>query len=295
MRLGKYLKAAFKNHWNLLGFIGGSVFAFLTGQPDVVLPLVLAGELTYLGLLGTHPKFQRYVDAQEAKAKRQTGKESAEEALERIARALPHDSLERYERVRSRALELRKIADDLRAPGGSAEPRPFEKLQLAGLDRLLWIYLRLLYSEYSLERFLSHTSEKAIQADIGRIELRLRDYSEEETSPRRQKARQALLDNLETSRLRLANLVKARENHELVQLQIERLENKIRSLSELAVNRQEPEFISDQVDAVASSMIETEQTMQELDFATGFGDLVDETVPQLTTRKTIRAKGGGPP
>jgi hypothetical protein len=41
-------------------------------------------------------------------------------------------------------------------------------------------------------------------------------------------------------------------------------------------------------------MEETEQTMQELDFATGFGEL-DETVPELTTRKTIRTSGGGPP
>lgn len=294
MRLAKYLKAAFKNHWNLLGFIGGTVFSFLTGQPDVVLPLVLAAEATYLGLLGTHPKFQRYVDAQEALAKRNVGAESAEDALARITRALPEASLERYEAVRQRALELRKIADDLRAPGSAQEPRPFDKLQLDGLDRLLWIYLRLLYSEHSLERFLSHTSERTIKADIGRIKLRLKDYSEDETSPRRQRARQALLDTYATSQARLENLEKARENHELVQLEIERLENKIRSLSELAVNRQEPEFISDQVDSVASSMLAAEETMQDLDFATGFGDM-DEAVPTLTTRKTLSTREGGPP
>lgn len=293
MRLGKYLKAAFTNHWNLLGFIGGTVFAFLTRRPDIVLPLVGAAEALYLGLLGTHPKFQKYVDAQEAKEKRQSVVESAEDTLARIARSLPESSLQRYETVRARALELREIADNLRAPGGSGEPRPFDKLQLDGLDRLLWIYLRLLYSEHSLERFLSHTSERSIQADVGRIQLRLKDYSDEETSPRRAKARQALLDNLATSQARLENLVKARENHELIQLQIERLETKIRSLSEMAVNRQEPEFISDQVDSVATSMIETEETMQELDFATGFGEL-DETIPQLTTRKTIRVEGGPP-
>jgi len=31
--------------------------------------------------------------------------------------------------------------------------------------------------------------------------------------------------------------------------------------------------------------------MQELDFATGFGKL-DETVPELTHRKTVRTRGG---
>ena len=39
----------------------------LSGRPDIAIPLVMAGEAAYLGLLGTHPKFQDYVEAQEAK------------------------------------------------------------------------------------------------------------------------------------------------------------------------------------------------------------------------------------
>ena len=66
-----------------------------------------------------------------------------------------------------------------------------------------------------------------------------------------------------------------RANFDLVKLEIDRLENKIRSLSELAVNRQEPDYISGQVDQVAASMMETEKTMNELRFVTGL-DSVDE-------------------
>ena len=112
-----------------------------------------------------------------------------------------------------------------------------------------------------------------------------------EENPRRQKARQTIEDNLATSRARLANLRKARENHELVQLEIDRLENKIQSLSELAVNRQEPDFISDQVDSVAESMLETERTMNDLQFATGLLE-VDEDIPELVTRRTITTADG---
>ena len=75
-----------------------------------------------------------------------------------------------------------------------------------------------------------------------------------------------------------------------MQLEIDRLENKIRSLSELAVNRQEPDFISDQVDAVASSMLETERTMNELQFATGFAH-VDEAIPELLGRRVLETTG----
>ena len=47
----KYLKTAFLNHWNLLAFFAGTAFALLS-VPDVVLPLVAAGEIAYVVLLG---------------------------------------------------------------------------------------------------------------------------------------------------------------------------------------------------------------------------------------------------
>jgi hypothetical protein len=92
---------------------------------------------------------------------------------------------------------------------------------------------------------------------------------------------------LETSRNRLANLSKAQDNYELVKLEIDRLENKIRSLSEMAINRQEPEFITGQVDEVAHSMVETERTMNELKFATGL-DALDDEPPQLLRGKVLQ-------
>ena len=71
MHFGKYLKTAFLYHWNLLGFLGGMGFALVSGHPDVFCPLVLAAEVAYLGLLGTHPKFRSYVEAQGARAARE--------------------------------------------------------------------------------------------------------------------------------------------------------------------------------------------------------------------------------
>ena len=92
--------------------------------------------------------------------------------------------------------------------------------------------------------------------------------------------RHTLEDSLQTCKDRLANYEKAKANHELVQLEIDRLENKIKSLAELSVNRQESDFISGQVDQVAGSMLETEKTMNELQFATGLSP-IDEDVPSL--------------
>jgi len=288
--LTKYLKVAFANRWNMLAFFGGLGLAVVSGVGDVVAPLVMAGELLYLGLLGTHPKFQKYVDAQAAKDARAQGSLAQEQMLRQIVHSLPKESLQRFESLRNRCLELRQIALELKH-SSSEGVRPLDDLQLAGLDRLLWIYLRLLFTQHSLERFFEKTAPEPISADIQRLEKRLKAVPAASDDSNAQKIRKALEDNLQTCNDRLTNLQKAKQTYEILQLELERLENKIRSLSELAVNRQEPDFITGQVDQVASSMVETERTMNELQFATGLQTLHEET-PQLLQRPTVQVRGG---
>ena len=154
----------------------------------------------------------------------------------------------------------------------------------------MWIHLRLLYTQYALAQFLQKTRADQIQQDIDKLEKQIAQLPADDKDPRRQRVRAALQDNLETSRSRLANLNKARENYQLIGLEIDRLENKIRSLSEMAVNRQEPEFISSEVDHVASSMVDTERTMNELQFATGLTAADNEPPELLRVKATLAQK-----
>ncbi len=280
MRFTKYLKVAFMNRWNLLAVFAGAGLAVVSGVGDVVAPLVMAGEVLYLGLLSTHPKFQHAIDAQEAKNDRAQGSLEQEQMLRQIVRALPKPALAKFEALRNRCLELRQIAVDLKHSSADGV-RPLDDLQLAGLDRLLWIYLRLLYTQHSLERFFDKTAPEPIKADIARLRERLKTLPATSDDPSAQKIRKTLEDNLQTSNDRLANLQKAKQTYDILQLELERLENKIRSLSELAVNRQEPDYISGQVDQVASSMVETEKTMNDLQFATGIQPLHEDAPPLL--------------
>jgi chemotaxis protein histidine kinase CheA len=254
--------------------------AVVSGVPDVIGPLVLAAEAAYLGLLGTHPRFQKYVDATAAAAERQGKAQSSQQALQQIMQSLPGPALARFEKLRNQCLELRQIAAELVRSQAAEVGAPLESLQLAGLDRLLWMFLRLLFTEYSLNKFLERTSPRQIQLDFEMAEKRLKQVSEGDQSPHSQKIRRTLEDSLQTGKDRLANYEKAKANRELVQLEVDRLENKIKSLAEMSVNRQEPEFISDQVDQVAGSMLETEKTMAEIQFATGIAPL-DEEAPEL--------------
>jgi hypothetical protein len=277
MGFGKYIQSAFANRWNLLALFGGMGVAMLSGFPDVALPLVLAAEAAYLGMLGTHPKFQSYVDAQRAARERTEKGQTSQQALKQIRQLLPPPALARFEKLRSQCLELRQIAADIAHSRTAEVGAPLDSLQLAGLDRLLWIFLRLLFTEYSLNKFLARTNPQQMNQEIDGIQQRLSRLANE---PHADKIRRLLEDNLQTSKDRLANYEKAKTNHELVQLEIDRLENKIKSLAELSVNRQEPDFISGQVDQVAGSMLETEKTMNELQFATGLSP-IDEDVPSL--------------
>ncbi len=99
----KYLKTAFLNHWNLLALFAGTAFALLS-VPDVVLPLVAAGEIAYVALLGSHPKFQQYVEAQEAKVHREASSGAKQQTLDHIMKSLPPENLQRFPTLRSQCV-----------------------------------------------------------------------------------------------------------------------------------------------------------------------------------------------
>jgi hypothetical protein len=280
----KYLKSAFSYHWNLLAFFSATGFAMLSGHPDVVMPIVLAGEVVYLGLLASNPRYQSYVDRITSQRASPGETVDTEQLFRRMLATMPPRQVQRFEALRSRCMELRQIAMQIKDPTTTPSTPTLDEMQLAGLDRLLWIFLRLLFTQHSLERFLHTTSRESIQRDIHDLTDRLEQAKKTPDETQRQRLTKAIEDNLQTCHDRLANYEKARGNYELMQLEIDRLENKIQSLSELAVNRQEPDFISSQVDQVASSMIQTERTMNELEFATGL-EVSDDAVPSLLRPK----------
>jgi hypothetical protein len=290
-----YLKAAFLAGPEVRGLgrlpvnvLGVSAFAALGFLNPGFWLLGLAGEAVYLFGLTTHPRFRKYVEAQQAKVARERLARSETpptDAVQRILSELPAAAIKRFEGLRHNCQELQQIAAQLRDPEHAQFGAPLEDLQLAGLDRLLWIYLRLLFTQHMLDRVFQSTSAEQITQDIRGLEKQLRDLGND---PKKDKLRKTLEDSLETCRQRLATFESAREKGDLVRLELDRLENKIRSLNEMAVSRHEPNFIAGQVDQVAASMVQTERTMQELQFATGLA--VEEEVPQLLQRQAISAR-----
>ncbi len=292
MGLGKYIKKAFLYQWNLLAFAGSMGFAAISGHPDVAIPLVLAAETAYLGFIGTNPRFQKLVDVQDHKTARAAADASA---VERLKKSLPPAQLRRFEALRDRCMALRQIAEQLRDPGDADSLRSLDELQLSDLDRLLWIYLRMLYTQHMLERFFASTSAEQIQAEARHLEERIKQLEKQPESTNRSRIRQSLQANLETCQSRLSNLAKARENHELLEAEIANLETKIQSVTEMAINRSDAGSITGQVEQITQGLIRTEQTINDLGFGTGI-EAFDLTVPAILSHDaTLPSAEAEPP
>lgn len=268
--LVEYLKRAFLYRWNLLLFFGGAAAAALTPRPDALLPLLLAAEFAYLAGLVSRPKFRDAIDAQVHKEAQQPGaRQSAAggESLTAIVNSLAPPSRQRFEMLRSRCLEMKSIARGVANQSGSSS----EELTTPALDRLLWIFLRLLVSQQALDRFLHSTSDAGIRARIEEAKSKLNSNAALE-----ERFKRSLEDSVAAQELRLENYKKAGENAEFVRLELDRIEAKIQALVESSVNRQDPNVLSSQIEGVTQSVQSTEAAIRELQQITGVVDQMQE-------------------
>jgi hypothetical protein len=283
-----YLKEAFVFRWNLLLFLGGTAAAALTPLAGVLLPLVAAGELTYLTGLVSIPRFRAAIDAKvhvAGKAAAGPAPSQPPVSLVTMLAGLPSDARTRFQRLHARCVELRSIAAGVRGAagdqGGSAE-----EIRTPGLDRLLWLFLRLLLSNAALDRFLESMSEQEITARLAELRKNL----EAARKGGDDRIVRSLQDSVASGELRLDNYGRAKKNAEFVSVELDRIEGKIQALAEMAVNRQDPDFLSSQVDSAADSMRQTEKAVSELQHLTGLADQLQEPPAILETdlRQALR-------
>lgn len=278
----KYVKKAFLLHWNLLAIAAGAAVGFVSGHPEVVLPLVAAGEVVYLASLSTHRRFQSAVDAEDHKAARlQSNAKSAAKAAA-LLRSLSEVDQERFERLRGLCTQLRVISHGVKAETDGDSVGLVDDLHMESINRLLWIYLKLLFSKNALEQFFETIDEDEIRRAIDKATRRLAQMGEpnQEEDPTVAKRRKSLQDTLATSQARMDNYQRTQDNHEFIELELDRLYSKIAGLGELGINRSGPSTFSSEVDAVSASVEQTEKAMGELEFLTGL-TAQDESAPEL--------------
>ncbi len=267
----EYLKAAFLWRWNLLAAGAGAIFALLSGRPDIALPLIAAGEIVYLGLLTTNERFRKAIDARAFMSMPQPDQK---ELLTHIQSVVKPEAWARFDRLRERCVTLSKISEQFRGPQAAGSPVVTD-LQTSSLERLLWIFLKLLYSQDALRRFLNATDRDGLVQEIEATEKALQSANEK---ARGDKLISSLEDKLETLRQRLANYDRADENREFLAIEIDRIEQKVNAIGEMALNSRDAADISAQVNGIAEGVSATEEAMRSLDVAPV---LQREEVPRL--------------
>jgi hypothetical protein len=123
-------------------------------------------------------------------------------------------------------------------------------------------------SKNALDRFLTTMSIEEI--NVRREQLR-KDLAAAQQAGDERIVR-SLQDSVAMAELRLDNYERAKKNAQFVTIELDRMESKIQALAEMAVNRQDPDLISTQVDSAAESMRQTEKAVSELQHLTGLAD-----------------------
>jgi len=283
--LRDYVKHAFLYPWNLLFFLGGAALAAMSPHPDAFIPIIGGLELAYLTGLSSIPRFRTAIDAKvaaKARAARANAgvSGSSQQSLERILETLPAPALRRFLLLRQRCFEMRSIASGVRGQADTG-PDSAESIRTPALDRLLYLFLRLLVSQNGLDRFLRSTSEKDLSTKLAELRTRL----EAAKTAGDERVTNSLQDSVADAELRLENYRKAAKDAEFVAIELDRIETKIQALIEMGVSRQDPDYLSHQVTAAAESMQHTEAAVNELQHLTGLADQIEE--PPAILESTI--------
>ena len=265
-----YIKAAFAWRWNMLAFGAGLVFGVLSGRADMLLPLVAAGEVAYLGLLSTHPKFRKSVDARFGQATNDPAKSL--EQLQALLRTLPRNDQERFFDLKQRCGTMLQIAKQMR--GEEFDLAQLDRMHTASLDRLLWMFLKLLQSKNTLDHFLKTVKHKEL---LDEIEETNRDL-ERARSEQRDALIRSYEDKLQTMQQRLSNFNASRQNQELIIAELDRIEQKVTAISEMTLRQQDPMAIGAQVDGIAESVSVTADAIRNLDV---MSDIDTDVAPRL--------------
>jgi hypothetical protein len=159
-------------------------------------------------------------------------------------------------------------------------------MRTPGLDRLLWLFLRLLLSKTALDRFLVTMDEQELTT---KLEALRKNLAAAQTGGDERVVR-SLQDSVAMGELRLDNYGRAKKNAEFVSIELDRIEGKIQALAEMSVNRQDPDFLTSQVDSAAESMRQTEKAVSELQHLTGLADQLEEppAILEADLREVLR-------
>ncbi len=231
---------------NLLA-VGGVVVLGLA-NPAVWL-LGASAEVAYLALVSSDERFQKWVRAMEA-ASQSTDQNARQEAM--------LSGLSDKRQARYRELE-RRCAEMLSTARRSGSSLGMEQPLTESLNRMVWVFLRLLVSSQVLETHLRQNSREVLDNEISGYE---RQYEEASQDPGRERIARSLAGTLELARKQRENLESAYENAQFIQAELLRIEQQVKLMIQEATLSSNVASLTGRVDEVMQSFTQTQDWMR---------------------------------
>ena len=209
-----------------------------------------AGEILYLFLKATSPRFQKLLEGERLLAAQETWAEKVARAVERLTPS----SRERYRRLLEQCRTTLGISDSF--DGGDSLGN-FRDLRARSLNQLLTIFLRLLSSHEIIHANIQNLDLSGLEGDIAALEERLA------AAPPEGPLQRSLSGTLDIQRKRLDNLKKANETLEVIDAELLRIEQQVELIREESAVSGRPDLLSMRLDAVTESMTETSRWIDE--------------------------------
>ena len=291
LEFGDYLKAALFQRWNLLYLAAAiGVVLLAPSHTDAVLSFAAAGEVALLASMVGNSRFRRLINSQAQSAENAVYSEQVNRRFNALYMGLGKESRDRFDAIKKRCETLRGVANsDVDADLESSMAK-IDESQLQGVNKMLWVYLKLLHTHGSLVQFLNTTDEREIHALEQASRSRLAEIPENSENPNDAKKRKSIEDTLASALARRENLTRAKDNLEFVQLELARIASKVTALVEMTAARHDPGSITHELDDAARSVETTEQAISELRMFSGLTDS-DIQAPSILKAPTPRVRG----
>ena len=265
------------------GFATGEPLYFVAGATAYVLGWVYVPDMAF---------FRRWVE------KRATSETTAVEAAElaqfkrrreAMLNSLGSPLRERYHLLARVCRDIEKAAVETDEFNLSADTR------LRKIDELMWMYLRLLSMQQSLQTFLETEQHEDLagsidvaEQEMAALEAEVQSLGDTAAADSKQRLLESRRDRLDVLRKRMQRVDEAESNLELVVSEQERLSEQIKLIRADAVATKSASAVSARIDASVEHLNETNKWLADMDqFRELAGDL-----PMVPSRVGFEA---GPP
>ncbi len=209
-------------------------------------------EMGYLGMLATNGRFQRTVHAsQQGQSRRQW-----QASVDDLVRQLSPEGQRRYRALESRCRSILEQQQRMAAALTGMEA------QGESLNRLLWVFLRLMLTRQAIDKILQEAAGgnediTRLQERIQNLQTRLKEESIGD------ELRKSLSGQIEILQQRVEKRGEARDKLAFLDAELVRIEEQAELVREQAVLSTDPQTVSQRIDQVTATLGGTSQWISE--------------------------------